>query len=146
MEPAYINTDLDLESAGDLSPILDEFGEEVFVLFHGSARGYDLATLEVAAMDLSADGAVARFCHLVGNLSEESRGVWDACVSRTFDIGYESGESGARYRSELRPETVRQAAAVGAGILVTIYPVRWGEGQRAGRDQTSGRCQRDDQP
>ncbi len=126
MEVSYINTDLDIESAGALSRIIEEFGEEVFVLHHGAAKGYNRASFEISGPGECADDTIGRFCHLVEQLSEDARQLWDACVSRTFDIGYDSGDSANRHQSALRPQTIRRAADIGAGITITIYPTRWG--------------------
>jgi hypothetical protein len=123
MEVKYLNTDLDIESKQDLSGIIEEFGADVFVLHHGEIRGYQHAAFEVAGTRDGADGTINFFCMLVEALPKEAREIWDGCCSRVLDIGYESGTSPRNFRSEIRPSTIQRVAAIGASIVITIYPL-----------------------
>jgi hypothetical protein len=124
MEVRYLNTDLELESKEDLSRIVEEFGEDVFVLHQGEIRGYQHASFEIAGSKGGADEVINYFCSLVEGLPKEHREIWDGCCSRVLDIGYESGTTSPNYRSEIRASTIRRVAEIGASIVVTIYPVR----------------------
>lgn len=126
MEVRYLNTDLEIESKGNLSKMVEEFGEDVLVLHHGDIRGYQHASFEIAGStsSTSADDIINSFCALVEALSEEARATWDGCCTRAFDIGYESGASPPNFHSEIRAGTVERVAKVGASIVITIYPVR----------------------
>ena len=123
METHYLNTDLLIESKSDLSRIVQEFGDDVIVLHHGDTRGYHHASFEIdsGGTNAGADEVIIAFCHLVENLPEEVREIWDGCCSKVFDIGYESGTSPRSFRSELRAPTIQRVAAIGASIVVTIY-------------------------
>jgi hypothetical protein len=125
MEVRYLNTDLEIESKSDLSQIVEEFGDEVVVLYHGEMRGYQHASFEIAgsAITISPDDIVNSFCVLVEELSKEAREIWDGCNSRVFDIGYESGTTPQNYRSEIRGGTIQRVAKIGASIVITIYPL-----------------------
>ena len=120
----YLNTDLDIESKSDISPIVEEFGEDVIVLHHGERKGYQHASFEISgsSFDADADGVISSFCTLVEELPKEVREIWDGCVLRVFDIGYESGSSPQNLRSEIRPSTILRVAKIGASIAITIYP------------------------
>ena len=48
MEVYYLNTDLEIESKDDLSRIVEEFGEDVFVLHQGEIREYQHASFEIS--------------------------------------------------------------------------------------------------
>ena len=126
MEIQYLNTDLEIESVNDLSLIVEDFGEDVMVHHHGEINGYQHASFSFsgAGMYVGADGAINAFCSLIENLSEEARKVWNGCCTRVFDIGYDSGSTPRSFRSEVRASTIQRAAAVGASIAVTIYPLR----------------------
>ena len=123
MEVRYLNTDLVIESKTDLSVIVHEFGEDVIVLYHGEMRGYQHASFESSEAGAGADEIINFFCMLVENLPEGAREVWDGCCSRVLDVGFESGESPSNFRSEIRASTIQRVAAIGASIVVTIYPV-----------------------
>jgi hypothetical protein len=123
MDIRYLNTDLEIESKSDLSKIVQEFGGDVSVLYHGETRGYQLASFEIAGTSAGADETINSFCDLVESLPEGERQTWDGCCSRIIDVGYESGMSPRNFRSEIRAPTIQRVAAIGASIVVTIYPL-----------------------
>jgi len=55
LHPAHLNTDFDIECAQDVSRIVEEFGEDVRVLFHGQIKGHYAASFEVASVFIGAD-------------------------------------------------------------------------------------------
>ena len=118
----YLNTDLDIQSKSDLSGIVEEFGEDVIVLHHCERRGFQHASFESSESSADADGVINSFCRLVEQMPEEVREIWDGCVSRVFDIGYESGSLPQNFRSEIRASTIQRVAEIGASVVVTIYP------------------------
>ena len=122
MEVRYLNTDLEIESKGELSKIVEEFAESVLVLHHGEVRGYQHASFEIAGGSVDADGTINSFCLLLESLPNEVREVWDACCSRVFDVGYQSGASPQTFRSEIRASTIQRVANTGASVVITIYP------------------------
>jgi hypothetical protein len=122
MEVQYLNTDLEIESKSDLSKIVEEFGEDAFVLHHGEIRGYQHASFEIPGNSTDADAAINSFCTLIEGVPGEIREIWDGCCSRVFDIGYESGTSPQNFRSEIRASTIQRVAKIGANIVITIYP------------------------
>lgn len=123
MDVRYLNTDLVIESTNDLSRIVQEFGEDVFVLHHGEIRGYQHASFEIPGNTAGADETINYFCALVEGLPREAREIWNGCCSRVIDVGYESGNSPRNFRSEIRASTVQRVAAIDASIVVTIYPL-----------------------
>jgi hypothetical protein len=119
----FLNVDLEIESRGDLSLLVEEFGEDVSVLHYGQIRGLNHLRVESGpGSDGDADDIVARLSCLVINLPPEARAVWDACCTRVFDIGYDATGPREAFRSEIRNETIQTIAAIGASIVVTIYP------------------------
>src|SRR4030095_11240351 len=117
MEVKYLNTDLEIESKQDLSKIVEEFGEDVFVLHHEEMRGYKHASFEIAGSSSGGNGpdeVINYFCSLVEGLPGDVREIWDRCCSRVLDIGYESGTSSPSFRSEIRASTIRRVSEIGA--------------------------------
>ena len=121
----FLNVDLEIESSEDLQPIVDEFGEDVSVLFHGKLdRGTWLACFEIMTVLPSArdpDGYIGGFCWLVEQLTPEARRLWDNCHSRKFDIGIQGGSSPAGYQTQIRPDSVSRLAKLGGTVVITIY-------------------------
>ena len=122
MDVQYLNTDLEIESKGDLSKIVEEFAADVLVHHHGEIRGYQHASFSIAGGSSDADATIDFFCTLVEYLPKDVREIWDGCCSRIFDIGYESGTSPQNFRSEIRAATIQRVAKIGASVVVTIYP------------------------
>ena len=123
---AFLNVDLDVESDHSLDALVADLGEDVVVLHHGQARGLHVASFETAT-DATAEATILQFCLLLENLSEEARAVWEGCCTRTFDIGFDSGDSPSSLRSVLHPRTVKRVADLGAAVVVTIYARRPGD-------------------
>ena len=120
--PRFRNVDLEVSSASDLGWLADEFGEDAVNLYCGSAHGHFLATFETDKPREDADAAIAYFCNLVDNLSEEGRRGWDSAFLKIFDIGYDGGDAPPAFQSDLRPETLAAASRIGASLRITIYP------------------------
>lgn len=122
MQIEYLNTDLQIESLADLAAIVEEFGGDVLVLFNGRPGEHNMVVFETNDVRSDADETINHFCRLIENLSPQARAAWNECVSREFDIGYQGGDSGSSFRSELRATTIKRVAALDAHITVTIYP------------------------
>ncbi len=124
MDIRYLNVDLDIESNEDLSALVEDLGEDVFVLHHGLAKGLNHASFSLTyALYSGPDEAITGFCRLIQNLSPQARSIWDGCFSRVFDLGFECGKSPTRFYFELRPSTIRMVADIGASVAMTIYPM-----------------------
>ena len=82
MEIQYLNTDLEIESKGDLSKIVEEFGEDVLVHHHGEISGYQHASFSIAGGSTDANATINSFCDLIESLPNEAREIWDQCCSR----------------------------------------------------------------
>ena len=118
----FLNVDLEIESYQNLQPIVDDFGDNVLILYCGEAHGHYRATFELANRDADADSIISHFCLLIESLGKEAKTLWGKAFIRVFDVGYESGLEPRSYSSEIRAETVERVAAIGASIRVTIYP------------------------
>ena len=125
MEIRYINTDLEIESTEDLTPIIEALGENAFVLHHGPIEGLNHASFELTDDDSSdPDGAINRYCDLVENLSTPARKIWNNCATRILDIGVESGSSPHNHRFEVQQRTINRVSGIGAGLVFTVYAMQ----------------------
>ena len=122
MEIRYLNTDLEIESKSDLSKIVEHFGEDVLVHHHGEITGYQHASFSIAGGSTDTNGTINYLCDLIESLPPDVREIWNGCVSRVFDVGYECGASPQNFRSEIRASTIARVGSVGASIAITIYP------------------------
>src|SRR5688572_14382567 len=89
----YLNTDLDLESAADLTELSVYFRSRGLWPLGGVQR--DVAgwrvTFETAEPHEAPEQNIAAMLDVVESLPEPMRGVWSGCRQRRFDIGYDCG-------------------------------------------------------
>jgi len=122
MAVRFINCDLEIEGPRSLEHILVDFAfTKVRCLgYLKSPRGY-LANFEISLIQSDPDSIISEFCDIIERCSRNANSAWAAAVSRKFDLGYECDSSLGFFRSELKADTVRRAAALGASIAVSIY-------------------------
>jgi hypothetical protein len=121
-ETHFLNVDLEVSSASDLSWLVEELGEDVTNLYCGPAQGHFLATFEAKPLFGDPDTLIGYLCGLVEALPDQRRRVWNQAFLKIFDIGYEAGNEPPAYQSDLRPETLAAVTRIGASLRVTIYP------------------------
>ena len=124
MDIKFLNVDLDIQSPQDISLMLKELGENIFILHHEEQENYHFARLEINIDAPNADETINHFCDLIENLSEDSNNIWDACFSKVFDIGYESGNQPNCFTSKINSLTIKRIANIDASLNITIYPIR----------------------
>jgi len=124
MTTHYLNTDLEIESADDLTPIVEEFGEDVICLHNGPWGAHQRAAFEVAALSMDVSSCIRHFCALVQGLGPESRNLWDNCTRRTFNIGFEAGHDRENCEQSIDHDALEQAVAIRARLAITVYPAK----------------------
>ena len=123
-DPRYLNTDLELDSKEDLTAIAESFGEDVVVMYCGEWGKNNRAAFEVSGSSIAdVNGAIGLFCALIEGLPYDLRGLWDRSFSKTFSVGFESGDSNSSLEVRLEPYIVERVAVIGASLTVTLYPV-----------------------
>uniref|UniRef100_B8HXJ5 Uncharacterized protein n=1 Tax=Cyanothece sp. (strain PCC 7425 / ATCC 29141) TaxID=395961 RepID=B8HXJ5_CYAP4 len=120
MKIQFLNVDLEIENYQSLQPIVEDFGDAAINLYSGKAHGHYLATFE-APHTADVDSIISYFCNLVESLSGEAKILWETAFTRVFDIGFESGTETRSYLTEIRSETIKRLATLGASVRVTIY-------------------------
>ncbi len=122
----YLNTDLDLTSAEDLTKLasaLEALG--VFPLHVG--RGDDAlwyATFETEESFDEPDPNIAAMIKSIESLAAPIRDVWSRCTRREFNIGYDCGDEPWAFNQAMSSELLGRIAAVGGALRITIYPDR----------------------
>jgi hypothetical protein len=91
----FLNVDLEIESRADLTPLIEELGDDVHVLHHGPVRGVNHAAVEVASgFNGEADDTIKMLYVLIRELPPDARAIWDGCCTKVFDVGYEAEATG----------------------------------------------------
>jgi len=119
----FLNVDLDVWSRRSLKPLVEAFGDRVSLMYEGWEGTRYGAHLEVSPM-ISRDGAEARirqFIVMVKRLPADVRRHWDLAQRREFNIGLKGGFQPHSYELKLDRSTLRAAAAIDAGVVITVY-------------------------
>ena len=119
-EIQFLNIDLDIEARVDLSPIIEEFGTRVSVMRYDKIDDIYIASFETRFSE--ENEIIEEYIALINGLSPATRTIWDNCLRREFDIGYDSGDIPNNFRSVLSPKSIELIARVGGSIAISIYP------------------------
>ena len=121
----YLNLDLVCKSKQDLTPLVEHFGDKVFVLCNEKVEDGFYVVLESEAPEVDQyipEDHARHIVELINNLPEPLRDLWHSCDSRTFDFGFRSGVAEGSYFADLSQEILQDIASLGASVRVTIYP------------------------
>lgn len=120
----YLNTDLDLVSADELTPLAAHFESRGAFALHVSRRDDGLwhASFELDAQHDEPEPAVAAMLAIAESLEEPLRSIWTSCSRREFDIGYDCGDAPWGFQQRLSSGLLARMAAVGASLGITLYP------------------------
>ena len=121
-ETHFLNVDLDLVSADDLSSLIQEFGDDVIVMNDTWLEGEHHVSFELGAGEsIEPDYLIECFYTLVQKLSTPSKLLWKNCKSRVFDLGFESGTTPRSYHAHLSVKTIESLSKIDAQVAITIY-------------------------
>jgi hypothetical protein len=118
---SFLNVDLDIYSKSDLTPLVHALDAKVSVLFLGRENRLFSTHLELSSHRKNADETIRTLVRLVAALPPQARKLWNSAISRTFNIGIQSGEAPDCFELALSPVTLRQVSSVKGQIIVTVY-------------------------
>ena len=122
----YLNTDLDLNSADDLTTLATVFKAGGVSPLHVTRcdDGLWYATFETDHGHAEPEVGIAIMLAVVESLSAPLRIVWDGCTRREFNIGYDCGAEPWAFNQGLSAELLVRMSAAGASLRMTLYPHR----------------------
>jgi hypothetical protein len=122
----YLNTDLDLTSAEDLTALGAAFEAGGVPPLHVTRRADGLwyGTFETSTQFAEPEPNIAAMLAIVESLARPLRSMWDGCTRREFNIGYDCGAEPWGFNQGLPAELLGRMAAAGASLRVTLYPER----------------------
>ncbi len=120
----YLNTDLDLVSAGDLSALAAELEAQGLDRLHVGRQedGLWLAIFEAGVCWQDPEATISALLDVIETLDEPARRAWCECTKREFNIGYDCGNEPWAFNQALSSQTLRRMADVSAGLRITLYP------------------------
>jgi hypothetical protein len=116
----FLNVDLEIFSRTRLDPLVEAFGEKVFVL---GVR--QLGRLYFASVELNEAGTpdklIRRMVALVKKLPRPARSLWNRAKSRDFNIGIEAAARSTAFELRLESQTLEAVTTVDGRIIITVY-------------------------
>ena len=125
----YLNTDLDLISAHELTALTSALEAGGVPPLH-TTRGEDglwHASCETAEQFEEPEGNIAAILLVVESLNAVARAAWSACTRRELNVGFDCGAKPWAYTQWLSNELLGRMAAVGASLRITLYPPEGGK-------------------
>jgi len=122
----YLNTDLDLTSADDLTALaaaLEAAGVFPLHVTRGE-NGLWYATFETDEQYPEPEPNIATMLTVIEGLTPTLKSVWARCSRREFNIGYDCGLEPWAFNQGLSAALLGRMAATGASLRVTLYPDR----------------------
>jgi len=120
----YLNTDLDLEAADDLSPLSEELARRRWVILHSGQHddGIWRASFEhLWNSEAGPEEAIAAMGDVLEHLPDHLKSVWTMCQKRDFNIGIQAEREPHAYAQMMSNELLVRIASVGASISITVY-------------------------
>jgi hypothetical protein len=122
----YLNTDLDLTSASDLTAIAAAFEDAGVFSLHVTQveDGLWYACFETEEQHNEPEPNIAAMLSVIESLAPPLQSVWAGCSRREFNIGYDCGPEPWAFNQGLTAALLGRMAAAGASLRVTLYPDR----------------------
>jgi hypothetical protein len=120
----FINVDLDLASAQELTELVQAFKPGASPLNCWQVADTYFANLELSTDPINptdAESAIRRFVALIDTLPPGARALWNDASKRDFSIGVDAGSSPSTFELALNPEVLELAARVRARIVFVVY-------------------------
>jgi len=129
-ERLFLNVDLDIDSAEDLSLLITALEPRAYSLARSAGR----ASFELSepVQPTTPEPLILEFVRLVKGLPPQVRALWDRADRRVFDIGIQSGRGPFQEGHRLAPDTLRAAAEVEAEVAFTVYSLAESAPERTG--------------
>lgn len=122
----YLNTDLDVTSAEDLTVLAEALNvKELFSLHVTRAEdGLWHAKFETDKDYDDPEKTITTMITAIETLEEPLRAIWNRCSQREFNMGYDCGSEPWAFEQGLSSELLSRIVALGASLRLTLYPDR----------------------
>jgi hypothetical protein len=121
----YLNTDLDLASAEDLSSLaqaLQDGGMLYSLHVTQVPSGGWTARFETYRSDQQPQATIEAMLDVIEKLPKEAMARWRKCTQREFNIGYDCGREPWAFTQGLSSTLLGRMAALEISLGVTLYP------------------------
>jgi hypothetical protein len=121
----YLNTDLDLVSLVDLTPLAEAFAGKKWSVLHCELHPDNrwTASFEIPGGNKTPEKTIAAMLKVIDRLPGHLKLLWSGCLKRDFNLGFDGGFEPRALEYTLPTELLTRIASVGASVSVTIYAV-----------------------
>jgi len=118
----FLAVDLDVESTSSLGPLSDALAHDCLEISRFQVGRAERIAFQTARLVRTAEATIRALLRSLNGLPASARRSWRAARVRDFNIGIQA-EPGPPSFFELAvtPATLREVAALGARIVVTVY-------------------------
>jgi hypothetical protein len=120
---AYLNTDLDLVSADDLTPLAAALEAAGLLRLHVGKQDDGLwhARFEPSEQHESPEESIAALLPPIESLIGPLSDAWAGCLERELSIGYQSGHAPRPLEHAISSPLLGRAAALGVSLGIVLY-------------------------
>jgi len=132
----YLNTDLDLISDCDLTPLTNALKARALYPLGDPQQGGDSKWYSILEVDCDLEGkepeaTICAMLDAIEGIDEPAKELWRACTKREFNIGYDCGDEPWAFNNGLSNRTLHRMASLGASLRITLYPPARSQGATA---------------
>lgn len=119
----YLNTDLDLRSEEDLTPLATLFTSCGLWQNHliQEEDGNWFAIFEAGCCGAEPEQTITMLLDVIEALAPEYKAIWSRCTVKEFNLGYQCGTEPRPFTQGVSSEVVARMAAVNASLRITLY-------------------------
>ena len=117
----FLNVDLELRSAEDLTPLADAFRPRLYVLHLGRVGQWHRASFELRGQPRTPDAGIRRLVAAIRRLPARQRALWNRATRRDFNVGIQSAAEPHALELPIEAATIALVGKVGGRIVLTVY-------------------------
>ena len=120
----YLNTDLDIKSSRDLTTFIKELENNEVSPIHSEQDedGIWFYILETCQDFKGPEECITFLLDVLDSLSPQNKTIWESCLSKEFNIGYDCGDKPWGFQNALSAQTLQRLADSNSSLKITIYP------------------------
>lgn len=113
MEIRFLNVDLEIESHEDLQILVDELQKNCSVSIHDknlNGNNFAVFSHHSAFESFEVNKIICLFCNEIEKLPPKARTIWNQCLKRKFDAGFESGKVPRDFQVDIQNDVLKRVS------------------------------------
>jgi galactokinase/mevalonate kinase-like predicted kinase len=123
MSIRYLNTDCILKADYSLKAITDQLRQHIFILWEEINKDSSSVGMETMLLNTKKpEDDILEYINLFEKLAPDLRQLLDDCKEKSFDVGFEGGNSGDALDTSLSQSTIQKISDLAFSLNIRIYP------------------------